>query len=334
VQQYFLSKLILPPLMVGGVYNRIQGENWSDSWLWPRCANLKRKQIHKSIRHMYPREDTSWDSEDDDQINVYDLPASRPRDPLPTETIVATGGITAAASSPNDMPVTATKRGRRGRPKGTTKGTNHNASKPPQQGSKKRRQGNRAEIVSGNTTPTSTSTIPQIPLNSKKRLLTPEHTINSENGSSKHQGMEGRQLECEDSSGDDEDTAARGSRKRQGVERRRQHEYVGDEELSRDSQELPVNDEYVPEDDEGRLGDEERASHEDPDEVWANDNVTLDDEVREVDEGSLREEAKASHEGREEVWVNDNVTVEDRVMEISGDATLVHLYATRYPGLM
>jgi hypothetical protein len=146
--------------------------------------------------------------------------------------------------------------------------------------------------------------------------------------------MEGRQLECEDSSGDDEDTAARGSRKRQGVERRRQHEYVGDEELSRDSQELPVNDEYVPEDDEGRLGDEERASHEDPDEVWENDNVTVDDEVREVDEGSLREEAKASHEGREEVWVNDNVTVEDRVMEISGDATLVHLYATRYPGLM
>lgn len=70
VQQYFLSTAVIPAFLTGGVYNPISGSDWSAHWLWPRSKNLAEWHIHRSVRKLFPRDDTDWASDDDDTLDA------------------------------------------------------------------------------------------------------------------------------------------------------------------------------------------------------------------------------------------------------------------------
>lgn len=238
--------------MTGGAYNRVAGDNWAASWLWSRGANLKRKKIHPSVRHFYPREDTEWDSDDDPNL-----------DNIAEAAVVADDSM-----EPPPVPAVAKNKG--GRPKGSL-GTKRRINLIPVAGDKKRKTPQTSEIELDHTDPIPTEarvepcpqsvietpdsadidkaseceTVPQIPGHmaasplvegqSNKRPLTQNHTAESlrnHTESSKRRSVDERQC----SHGDDQDQADLW-----------RHELIGDmygasDELEQEANEVDHND--------------------------------------------------------------------------------------------
>jgi len=121
VQQYFLSKAVMPAFLTGGVYNPISGSDWSKHWLWPRALNLAEHNIHRSVRKLFPRDDTSWASDDDDTLDICMGVADGDRVPG-VDGENGDGGDTSAPPARKEPANESKKRGRRGikgRPKGS-----------------------------------------------------------------------------------------------------------------------------------------------------------------------------------------------------------------------
>ena len=121
VQQYFLSTAVIPAFFIGGVYNPISGSDWSKRWLWPRSINLAEHRIHRSVRKLFPREDTDWASEDDDTLDTCMGVADDDREP---GAVFGDGdggdtGTQPASNAPEKETKKRSRRGIKGRPKGS-----------------------------------------------------------------------------------------------------------------------------------------------------------------------------------------------------------------------